>query len=89
MPAMALFRGMGKLRESSRRQKTSWKTFEKVAMVRGLTAMESERGEPSCRERKIKRPSQILGSMLLSVLTLLSTTGPFRRQSRGSSTGSG
>lgn len=43
MLAMELFRGMGKLRESSRRQKSSWKTFEKVAMVRGLTAMESER----------------------------------------------
>ena len=41
MFAMVLFSGIGKLRESSRWQKTSWKTFEKVAM--GLKAMEPER----------------------------------------------
>ena len=43
MLAMALFRGMGKLRELSRRQKSAWMTFEKIAIVRGLTAMESKR----------------------------------------------
>ena len=41
MFAMELFRGMGKLRES--RDGRNRRGFEKVAMVRGLTAMESER----------------------------------------------
>ena len=63
--ALAVFRGLGKLRESSKLNKSSWKTFERVAKVRGLRAMEIEALRSIVRASKVKRPSQILGSVLL------------------------
>ena len=88
MFAMMLFSGIGKLRESSRWQKTSWKTFEKVAMVRGLTAIGALRS--IVRGSKIKRPSQILGSILLfDGVDVALDNGAVSEAEQGSSTGSG
>jgi hypothetical protein len=62
---LALFRGVGRLRESSNLRKSSWKTFEKVAKVRGLTSLEVSTLRSVVRASKIERPSQVLGSILL------------------------
>ncbi|MEE2658039.1 MAG: PilZ domain-containing protein [Candidatus Latescibacterota bacterium] len=62
---MVVFRGMAKIRENYQLRKSSWRIFEKVAKVRGLSQLEIQVITSVVRKAKVKRPSQALGSITL------------------------
>ncbi|MFH1571159.1 MAG: PilZ domain-containing protein [Gemmatimonadota bacterium] len=63
--AMVLFRGIGRLKENHQVQRSSWRTFEKVARVRGLNVAEARVLAQVVRRCRVKRPTQVLGSIQL------------------------
>lgn len=63
--AMALLRGLAKIRDGIRVQKSSWRTFDKIARVRGLSRLEIRLLTTILRRARVKRPSQVLGSIKL------------------------
>ncbi|MFC1526589.1 PilZ domain-containing protein, partial [Candidatus Latescibacterota bacterium] len=62
---MMVFRGMSRVKENRQVQRSSWRTFEKVARVRGLSAAESRALAEMVRRCRVKRPTQVLGSIQL------------------------
>lgn len=65
MVAMAIFRSLGRVKENRQVQRSSWRTFEKVAQVRGLNAAEVGVLSGVVRRCRVKRPTQVLGSIQL------------------------
>ena len=56
-------RGFGVIAERRQVHKSSWKTFRKIAMARGLKHREIDIIATVVRKSKIKRPAQALGSI--------------------------
>jgi len=65
MVAMAIFRSLGRVKETHQVQRSSWRSFEKLARVRGLSAAEAQALSEVVRRCRVKRPTQVLGSMSL------------------------
>ena len=62
---LAIVRVLARVRENRQVQQSSWRTFAKVAKVRGLNAAESRALTEVVRQCRVKRPSQVLGSLPL------------------------
>ena len=62
---VVVFRGLGKWNESRKVRASSWRTFIKIAKVKGLSNMERRTLEIVVRKANPKRPSQVLGSITL------------------------
>ena len=60
---LLMFRGFGKVAERSQLRKSSWKTFRKIALARGLKFREIDIIAAVVRKSKISRPAQALGSI--------------------------
>lgn len=63
--AMGLFRALAKLREARQVQRSSWLTYERIAKVRGLNRVEIRLLTEILRRARVKRPSQVLGTIQL------------------------
>ena len=61
--AMVLFRLLAKAKENRQVRKSSWRTFHKVAKVKGLSKLEIEVLSEVAEKSKVQRPTQMLGSM--------------------------
>ena len=61
--ALLIFRGFGKIAERRQLRKSSWQTFRKIALARGLKHREIDIMSTVVRKSKIKRPAQALGSI--------------------------
>lgn len=62
---VVIFRGLGKWNESRKVKASSWRTFSKIAKVKGLTNLERKTLEIVVRKANPKRPSQVLASIIL------------------------
>ena len=60
---LLIFRGFGKIYEQRQDSKSSWKTFRKIGLARGLKHREIEILAVVVRKSKIKRPAQALGAI--------------------------
>lgn len=65
MVAMVIFRSLGRVKEGRQVQRSSWRTFENMARIRGLNAAEARVLSEVVRRCRVKRPSQVLGSIQL------------------------
>ena len=63
--AMAFFRSLGRIKDRRQLQRSSWKTFEKVSKVKGLSRLEVDILRSVIEGAKVKRPSQVLGTITL------------------------
>ena len=63
--AMLFFRGIAKWRESRQVQKSSWRTFHKIAKVKGLSKLEISTLALVVGQSRVGRPSQVLGTIQL------------------------
>jgi hypothetical protein len=61
--ALAIVRGVGRLREQGKEKKSAWRTFEKLSKARGLLPAEAEVLALATKKAKIKRPSQVLAAI--------------------------
>ena len=62
---VVIFRGLGKWNENRKVKASSWRTFSKIAKVKGLTNLERKTLEIVVRKANPKRPSQVLASITL------------------------
>ena len=63
--AMIIFRGMGKWKEARQIQKSSWRTFNKISKVKGLSKLEQNTLARLVRQARVDRPTRVLGAMTL------------------------
>lgn len=62
---LVVVRLVARMREGRQVQKSSWRTFAKVAKMRGLSTSEARVLTEVVRRCRVKRPSQVLGSLPL------------------------
>lgn len=62
---LALVRVGAKFRESKQVERSSWRTFDKLSSVKGLTRLEARILTNIARKDRTKRPSQLLASIQL------------------------
>ena len=63
--AMVVFRGISKWKEKRQIRRSSWRTFAKIAKVKGLSKLEEQTLSRVIREARVDRPTQVLGAMTL------------------------
>ena len=62
--AMGAFRALARLREARQVQRSSWRTFDKVAKVKGLSRIEVQVLRSLLKRHKVKRPTQVLSAIV-------------------------
>ena len=63
--AMVIFRGLGKWKEARQIRKSSWRTFNKISKVKGLSKLEQNTLALVIRQSRVDRPTRVLGAMTL------------------------
>ena len=63
--AMLFFRGISKWKEGRQVKKSSWRTFHKIAKVKGLKKLEISTLALVVGQARVGRPSQVLGTIQL------------------------
>ena len=63
--AMVVFRGIAKWKEKRQIRRSSWRTFAKIAKVKGLSKLEEQTLARVIREARVDRPTQVLGAMTM------------------------
>jgi hypothetical protein len=60
---MALSRVVARIRENQRVRQSSWRTYSKIAKLKGLSKYESQVLAGVLRRARVQRPTQVLGSL--------------------------